>query len=575
MGKEKKEKTEKKSAASKETVSKSSQSYQLQQQVRHAILSVGIGVVVLLISIAANILLSTAQSSLLEATMALDQYRLGSKNLTSAVQSHAVTGNKVYYDSYMKELNEDKNRDKAIETLQNNDITEEEWTSLDAIAEMSDGLVPLEEKAMEAANKGDTATAISYVFSEEYEETVNQISALTDSTIQTIQNRKEETQQTIKVIQLAMQVVLVIAFIYIVFQIMKTIKFARTELLEPIEKVSAQMAVLAEGNFSTPLDLKEDDSEVGSMVAAISFMKKNIQGMVKEISDVLGQMGNGNYNVSVKQEYVGEFVEIKESLNIIGQKMRETLYTIRQVSNQIDRGSAQLACAADDLAEGTMTQATQVTELVGLVDRMTKSMERNAEETMQAVQLSTDASNTLMAGNEKMQQLKAAIGEISKCSEQIGTIISAIEDIASQTNLLSLNAAIEAARAGEAGKGFAVVADQVKNLAEESATAAGRTTKLIETTILAVEKGISIADETVANMTAVIEREEAATQKMNQIAEMLSRDVEDMHEVNTGISEVSAVVDNNSATSQETAAVSEEQKAQVESMVALMDKFVI
>jgi len=171
--------------------------------------------------------------------------------------------------------------------------------------------------------------------------------------------------------------------------------------------------------------------------------------------------------------------------------------------------------------------------------------------------------------------LKNAIADINKCSEQIGTIINAIEDIASQTSLLSLNAAIEAARAGEAGRGFAVVADQVKNLSEESAKAAGETKGLIEATIQTVEKGISIADETVENMVEVMNSAKAATEKMGQIAVMLDRDVKHIHNINETISQVSSVVDSNSATSEETAAVSEEQKAQVETMVALMDKFVI
>ena len=204
---------------------------------------------------------------------------------------------------------------------------------------------------------------------------------------------------------------------------------------------------------------------------------------------------------------------------------------------------------------------------------MSVSMEANAREAEESVKLSSAAGVKLQAGNEKMQELKVAIAEISKCSEQIGTIISTIEDIASQTNLLALNAAIEAARAGEAGRGFAVVAEQVKNLAEESANAAGETTKLIETTIEAVGKGINIADETVADMEEVMAGAIAATEKMGQIAEMLEENVEHMHRVNKSISEVSSVVDNNSATSEETAAVSEEQKAQVETMVLLMDKF--
>ena len=180
-----------------------------------------------------------------------------------------------------------------------------------------------------------------------------------------------------------------------------------------------------------------------------------------------------------------------------------------------------------------------------------------------------------MVGNQKMEDLKIAISEISRCSEQISTIISAIEDIASQTNLLSLNAAIEAARAGEAGRGFAVVAEQVKKLAEESSEAAGRTTALIQTTIDAVDKGIAIADETAASILEVMEGARLASEKMEQISVLLEKDVENVHVLNDNVMAVSGVVDNNSATSEETAAVSEEQKAQVETMVGLMRQFQI
>ena len=143
------------------------------------------------------------------------------------------------------------------------------------------------------------------------------------------------------------------------------------------------------------------------------------------------------------------------------------------------------------------------------------------------------------------------------------------------SNLLSLNAAIEAARAGETGRGFAVVAEQVKNLANESAKAAGKTTELIETTVTVMEKGIGIADETAENMKQVMEDTRAATEKIDQIAQMLKQNTEHMRNVNESIAEVSSVVDNNSATSEETAAVSEEQKTQVEAMVELMSRFQI
>lgn len=552
---------------------KNSQEAQLRELVRHAFMVVGVGIVLLLGSAVFNLVLSNMQTVQLNAALALDQYRVGSKTLTYDVRSYAVTGDQKYCDAYWKELNEDQHREKAREALKKCGLTSQEWASLDEIASLSEHLVPLEEQALEAAGKGDLAGAQASVFTSEYGDAVDRINAQTDETIQKINDRKSGQQKILKAMQILLAVLLMISFALIVWHIVKIIRFATSELLEPIKKVSDQMAALADGDFSEPLDLKEDDSEVGSMVTAIAFMKHNLLHMIQEISDVLEQMGNGDYNISLQQEYVGEFIKIRESLTVIIGKMRETLTTLKEVSVQIDSGSEQLAFAAEDLAEGSTDQAGQVSELVKTFEEMTQTMERNVEKAQESVEIASRAGATLAQGNTKMQELKKAIGEISRCSEQIGTIIGTIEDIASQTNLLSLNAAIEAARAGEAGKGFAVVADQVKSLAEESARAAGETTKLIETAIAAVDSGIAIADQTAQNMDAVMADASDATETMSQIAVMLQNDVEHMRHVRGNLQQVSAVVDNNSATSQETAAVSEEQKAQVEAMVELMDHF--
>ncbi len=547
----------------------------LKRLVLQAYIAVGTGVILLLGFIAFNIGMSRVHTDQLNTVIALNQYRIGSKTLTHEVQSYAVTGNERYYNGYMKELNTDRNRNKALEVLESCGITDGEWADLNKIVSLSENLVPLEEEAMEHVKAGDLEAAQDCVFSTEYETSVEQINALTDETVNGIVARKEKNQATLKFLQIIFEILFAGSFMYVVLQFVKTIRFSDKELLQPIIKVSEQMAVVAGGNFHTALALQEDDSEVGRMVSAIAFMKRNLRSMVQEITAILEQMGSGNYNIHIEQEYVGEFVKIKESFLQIGEKMRDTLQTIRNVSTHIDSGSDQLACAAEDLAEGCTAQATRVTELMAVFEDLTRSMEDNAKEAEESARIASKAGSTLSKGNQKMQELKAAIQEISQCSGQIGTIIEDIEDIASQTNLLSLNAAIEAARAGETGRGFAVVAEQVKNLANESAKAAGKTTELIETTVTVMEKGIGIADETAENMKQVMEDTRAATEKIDQIAQMLKQNTEHMRNVNESIAEVSSVVDNNSATSEETAAVSEEQKTQVEAMVELMSRFQI
>ena len=551
------------------------QSAQLNRIVKDTYRAVYIGVGFLVIFVAMCIFNSTVSSEQVESIMFLNQYRLGSKNLTSQVQSFAVTGDSTYHEGYMKELNTDKNRDIAWEGLQKNDITADEWATLNEIAGLSNGLVPLEESAIAYAEMGNVDAATAIVFGVEYEETVKEISEKTDLCIETIQKRLDVKQGLVQTCMYVSLALFGLIFAYIVRRIALAINFSKKELLEPIVKVSEQMTELAKGNFRTPMDMYEDESEVGRMVGAISFMKTNFTTMISEISSVLSQMGQGNYRVHVQEEYVGDFIQIRESMEKIIDDTKRTLVTIQNAAQEIDSGSEQLSQAAVDLAEGCTEQAGKVAEVADLVDQMAKSMEQKAIDAQEAVEISTRSGELLATGNQKMQELKEAIGEISKCSEQIGAIIGAIQDISNQTNLLSLNASIEAARAGEAGRGFAVVAEQVKNLAEESAKAAGQTTELIQMTVDAVDKGIFIADETVANMEEVMVGAQASIDKMSQMADALKQEAYKMHQIDDSIATVSQIVDNNSAASEETAAVSQEQTAQVSTMVQMMEQFEI
>jgi len=547
----------------------------LAKLMKQALVVIGIGIFWLVMCIASSVLLMVDKDAQIGISDALNQYRLASRNLTLSIQSYTVTGDGQYLDAYNTEVSVDKNREKAIEILQTYDIKDFEWEKLNQIAEMSNGLIEYENAAIAGVQAGNMDWAKEKVFGADYENGVAKITALTDEVISEILARKDKGCNVLEIIQYACIIFFVAAVVAVLIMFVRVIRFAGVELLGPMKKVGEQMNYLAQGDFSASIDLKEDDTEVGSMAKSISFMKSNMQNMIGEISSVLEQMGGGNYRIDLQQDYVGEFKQIKESLLVIIESMKETLNTLRVASEEINLGSEQLASAAQDLAEGSSDQAVQVAGLVEAMKGMAESMEQNAAAATESVDIATQAGVTMQHGNEKLQELKEAIGEISKCAEQIHTIINTIEDIAEQTNLLSLNAAIEAARAGEAGRGFAVVAEQVKNLAEESARASGRTTVLIETTIEAVEKGITIADETAANMGEVMQGAMEATQKMGQIAEMLNNEVSNIHEINNTIQRVSEVVDSNSATSEETAAVSEEQKAQVETMTSLVDYFKI
>ena len=556
-----------------EVLGKNSQVARLRKIVKQTNFSLVLGIVLLILLFFASISYAFVSNEQLESTMYLNQYRLGSKALTTAVQSYAVTGDTMYYDDYMRELNTDKNRDIAWAGLEENNIRDYEWAELNEIAFLSNNLVPLEEEAMAAVASGDTATAIAFVFGEEYSDTIQKINSMTDNVITDIQNRLDSSKKMFMMIQIICAVAFLAGFIRLAQQCLRTIRFSQTELLIPIIKVSDQMALLADGNLHTDFDLKEDDSEVGNMVASIRFMKDNMAAIIGEIAYVLEQMGQGNYIVSVEQNYVGEYVKIKDSLNRIVEEMRETVSTIQAVSREIDSGSAQLAYAADDLATACTSQATEVSDLMMMLTELGDSIEYNEKEAEEAVKISNLASSTLVVGAQKMDELREAMQEISQCSEQIISVIAAISDIGDEIDMLSLNASIESARAGEAGKGFAVVAEQVKKLAEASQNAVGQTSELIERTVQSVEVGTRITSEAAANMEEVQMGAEETTGRINGIVEKLKKEVESIAHINESISVVAGIVDNNSATSEETAAVSEQQKTQVESMVELMNKF--
>lgn len=564
---------EKNKAAAKQALGKNSQVARLKKIVKQTRFSLILGVVLLVLLIVASASYVGISNEELESSMALNRYRLGSKTLTAAVQAYAATGETQYYDAYMQELNVDKNRDIAWETLQKNDIKDDEWAALNEIAGLSNGLVPLEEDAMAAVAEGNTRAAMADVFGSEYAETADRISLLTDDTINNIIARLETKKTKFLILEIICAIAFVTSFIRLAIDSMKAIGFSEKELLVPIIKVSEEMTELANGNLHTEFDLVDDDSEVGKMAASIDFMKNNLTSIIAEISYMLEQMGQGNYKVNTEQNYVGEYVRIEESLNRIIEEMRETVGTIVRVSEDIDGGAGQLSSAAEDLAEACTSQAGDVSDLLALMEDLGNAIEYNAKEAEEAVRISNLASSTLITNNQKMDELREAMRNINECSEQIVEVISTISDIGEEINMLSLNASIESARAGEAGRGFAVVAEQVKKLADESKSSAAQTADMIRHTVEAVEIGVRIASETTSTMEEMQRGVEETNSRINGIVDKLRSEVESIVNINSSLNNIAGMVDNNSATSEETAAISSEQKRQVESLVELMERF--
>lgn len=549
------------------------QSQQLKRIIKESIAVILVGVILLVVTIGVNTRMVAMAGEERQTTNNLNQYRLASKSLTYNVQAYAVTAKQDYYDEYMKEVNESKNRENAISALEKLGLKENEWDVLNQIADLSNGLVPLEEEAFASAQAGDFTSAQNSVFGEDYEVTVQQINELTSQVINSINERMETDMNKLSTIAILFELLMAFAMLLIIFQVFRVILFAKQKLLSPILEVEKQMKELAAGNLDHEFLMVPDETEVGKMVSSIFSMKKNLKDIIEEISCNLNEMAKGNFDLTIEKEYIGDFGVMKESLTKIISDMNDVLQSIGITADQISQGAGQLSDAAQEMADSSTTQAGAVEQLTASVDELAKNMRNNSKVSSESVVLSNSAGNSLQMGNQKMEELKAAINEIGRCSEQISTIIQTINDIATQTNLLALNAAIEASRAGEAGKGFAVVADQVKNLANESADAAGETTELIQATVNAVAAGITLAEDTRSSMEEVLVSAKQATDKMDEVSRLLQRDVDGVEQINQAISQVAEVVESNTASSEETAAVSIQQRSQVDSMVDILGHF--
>lgn len=288
-------------------------------------------------------------------------------------------------------------------------------------------------------------------------------------------------------------------------------------------------------------------------------------------------MADGRFDVTTKAEesYVGDFENLILGIRKLNCQLDTILKEVHESSSQVKVGSEQLADSAQAFTEGATTQASAVEELSATIDNVTNISEESANNAVLAATSAINASEEAKGTREEMNKLTEAMGRITDTSKEIEKIIVAIEDIASQTNLLSLNASIEAARAGEAGRGFAVVADQIGKLATDSAQSAVTTRELIVKSLDEVEQGNYIVEKAMDAITTVLSNMEKFAKMASGAAESSKEQVEMLKQIEVGISQITLGVQSNSAAAEETSAVSEELAAQAIGLEEMLKKFVL
>ena len=341
-----------------------------------------------------------------------------------------------------------------------------------------------------------------------------------------------------------------IAIIIMLLTVIRPLKLANKQLNGIIEDIDNN-----NGDLTARINVKSDD-EIGELVGGINVFIEKLHLIMKDIK--------ASYD-SIKESSVSmdnEISEVNNNANNISASMQQMAAGMQEVSATVEEISA----GTDNIFKA----------MVNITDKIEQGNEITSKIQEKSVEYRTTTENGMNTTNDMVVKIKDGLNQSIENSRKVERIQELTEDIlsiSSQTNMLALNASIEAARAGEAGKGFAVVAEQVKHLAEQSTQAAGETTRLIQNTIDAVDKGIVIADATEANMTDVMQGAKGATEKMIEIAESLGKEVESIQLIDKNISHIAEIVDNNSASSEETAAISEEQSAQVQTMVHMVEKF--
>lgn len=328
-------------------------------------------------------------------------------------------------------------------------------------------------------------------------------------------------------------------------------------VVKPILAITESSRPLQEGRLELALDYSSQN-ELGELAKGLKDSMALIHSYVTDINRIMGEFSRGNFNVHTAAPFIGDFHSIQQSIDSFTATMSGVLGQIDETARRISADASELSSGAQALAQGATQQASAVEEMYATLDDLSRSAEQNVKNVNTAQERARQTGEQVTASGRQMDDMVAAMGRISGTSEQIGQIISTIENIAFQTNILALNAAVEAARAGEAGKGFSVVANEVRSLAGQSDQAAKATKQLIENSVEATAQGSHIVSQVSGELKKTLELVRQSTEDIGVIAKAVQDEAVSISQVTEGTGQISSVVQTNSASSEKSAAVSRE-----------------
>ncbi len=517
--------------------------------------------------------LNDASEERFELTYNANRFMDGSAYLTNEVRAFAATGGQEHYDNYWREVNELKNRDKGVAALQEIGITEQEQEMIDRMSSLSNELVPLEDEAMKEVQAGEREKAIEYVYGTEYSASIAKINELKEAFLSALDTRSLEQLQALEKREDYIEMTMICALVMVGIITVLNMAVTRIQIMRPVLAVKNQIGEISRGNLSAKFSLESNTSEIGMLVESIHETRRELKKYIQDIDYTLAQMAQGNMNLTLGNDYLGEFAPIQAAMGQILDALNTALSRIHVTAQQVSEESVQMATDAQTLSSGSVEQAAAVQELSASIQDISRQVDRTSEDAGDARTASEEAAMQLEICDRKMEALTAAMEDISKSSRQIGGIIKTMEDIAFQTKILSLNASVEAARAGEAGRSFSVVADEVQTLANKSSASAHNITQLIENSMQLVAYGASLSSDTTEALAAVISSARKSTEIVERIAGSAVEQSQSLKQLTLGMEQISEVVQTNAATAEKSAASARELSGQAEELKVAVQRF--